>query len=212
MDRALSISPWRVRGQQLLQARALATQASSWSSLLSRRGLQSLGPRRAPSAWTTHHARAAPTEVFRRDYRPLPFTVRSLELDVQLDDPHALVSSVMEVDVGTWDRSHGVALNCEDLELVSVQVNGVPVPDYTLEGDVLTIPASRVPRAASSFSIQTVSRTSPEGNTQLSGLYKSGGMYCTQVSSPGRPNPRRPQEPCRFPVRGGGISPHYAVL
>ena len=72
------------------------------------------------------------------------------------------------------------------LTLLSIQLNGkdlVEGTDYTLKGDELTIPASVLGDAASKLTTRV--EIVPETNTQLSGLYKSGSMYCTQCEAMG---------------------------
>lgn len=64
------------------------------------------------------------------------------------------------------------------VKLMSMQVDGKELTegiDYTLSPGKLTL----LKPAAGSV-IKTVVEIVPEDNTQLSGLYKSGPMYCTQ--------------------------------
>jgi aminopeptidase N len=80
--------------------------------------------------------------------------------------------------------SHGDALvlHGERLELVSVQVDGsARGPEgYTVTDTTLTLPD--VPEA---FTLTTEVRIKPHENTELSGLYKSSGNYCTQCEAEG---------------------------
>ena len=74
----------------------------------------------------------------------------------------------------------------EVLTLVSIQLDGkdlVEDVDYALEGDALTVPAELLVKGTSKLTTQV--DIWPEGNTQLSGLYKSGSMYCTQCEAMG---------------------------
>ena len=57
-----------------------------------------------------------------------------------------------------------------------------------LDGDELTIPASLLGEESK---LVTKVEVVPETNTQLSGLYKSGSMYCTQVRSTPGTSPAR---------------------
>ena len=73
------------------------------------------------------------------------------------------------------------------LTLLSIQLNGKDLVEgtgYTIKGDELTIPASVLGDDATS-KLTTRVEVVPETNTQLSGLYKSGSMYCTQCEAMG---------------------------
>ena len=72
------------------------------------------------------------------------------------------------------------------LTLVSIQLDGkdlVEDVDYALEGDALTVPAKLLGMGTSKLTMQV--EIWPEGNTQLSELYNSGSMYCTQCEATG---------------------------
>ena len=74
----------------------------------------------------------------------------------------------------------------EALTLLSIQLDGrdlVEGVDYALEGDALTVPAELLGKGTSKLTTQV--EIWSEGNTQLSGLYKSGSMYCTQCEATG---------------------------
>lgn len=69
------------------------------------------------------------------------------------------------------------------LTLLSIQLNGEDFTGYKIKGDELIIPASALGDGTSK--ITTKVEIEPEKNTQLSGLYKSGPMYCTQCEATG---------------------------
>ena len=56
--------------------------------------------------------------------------------------------------------------------------------EFEVDDSCLTILPSAIP-ASSTFSVQTRSETKPHENFQLSGLYKSSGMFCTQCEAEG---------------------------
>jgi aminopeptidase N len=75
-------------------------------------------------------------------------------------------------------------LNAEDLELNVIKIDGetVPAESYSYpKKDVLEIKG--LPEGP--FELETEVVIKPEGNTQLSGLYKSSGVYCTQCEAEG---------------------------
>ena len=63
-------------------------------------------------------------------------------------------------------------------------MNGEAVVGWTLANDKLTVPFASLPTSGA-FSLDTVSAQSPASNLQLSGLYKSSGMFCTQCEAEG---------------------------
>lgn len=67
----------------------------------------------------------------------------------------------------------------DDVELVSLAINGSPLPDsaYTRVPNTLTITAP----PPGEFELTTVTHIKPQENTSLEGLYKSGGNFSSQV-------------------------------
>ena len=79
-----------------------------------------------------------------------------------------------------------LCLDGEELTLRSIAMNGkalVEGRDYILgaDGEELTVLAP----PATGFELAIVVATKPQDNTQLSGLYKSSGMYVTQCEAEG---------------------------
>jgi hypothetical protein len=126
---------------------------------------------------------AAPTEIFRTDYQPLPFTVDKISMDFQIYDNKTIVTSSMSLIANPASpdtASKELVLDGDEtcVKLLSCSVDGkemIEGIDYTLAPGKLVLLA---PGAGSV--IKTVVEIVPEENTQLSGLYKSGPMYCTQ--------------------------------
>ena len=146
---------------------------------------------------------ARSVEKFRRDYAPLPWVVEDVKLHfglfdgAQPQDRATVVTARLQLRAsdealarhrssGGTDSLPDLALDCEDLAVESVSINGAAVGAWTLAHDKLTVPTSSVPPAAwaagEAFTVSTVVRLAPEANQQLSGLYKSSGMFCTQVA------------------------------
>jgi hypothetical protein len=124
-----------------------------------------------------------PTEIFRTDYKPLPFTVSKISMDLKIFDNKTLVTSEMTLITNPASAAGDpkeLVLDGDEtcVKLMSLQVDGKELTegiDYTLSPGKLTLLA---PQADSV--LRTVVEIVPEENTQLSGLYKSGPMYCTQ--------------------------------
>ena len=146
---------------------------------------------------------AAPVEKFRRDYRPLDFHILGLELDFQLFDDHARVESRIR-----FERREGATedaalpLDAEDLQLLGLWLDGreLGAGDFAHEGEQLVLRG-----LPASGELRTAVRIEPQNNTQLSGLYRSSGMFCTQCEAEGfrriTPFPDRPDVMTVFRVR-----------
>ena len=114
-------------------------------------------------------------------YLPPVFTVNTLALKFELYDEYALVVNDMQ-----GERLHPGALSLfgEQLELVSLHLDGrLLAPDeYELTPASLLIPATE---QATCFQLQVVTRIYPQKNTELSGLYRSKQLFCTQCEAEG---------------------------
>jgi aminopeptidase N len=164
-----------------------------------------------PDAMNAPAAPPAPTAVRREDYRPPDWLVPRIALDFDLDPERTRVRSSLEVERnGAHDRP--LVLNAEGLALLSVTVDGTPV-DHRLEGDILTIPLAP---AAETAVVEIMVETGPRANTQLMGLYESGGILCTQCEAEGfrriTPFPDRPDVLSRYSVRMSADKGRYPVL
>ncbi|HEX8262190.1 MAG TPA: aminopeptidase N, partial [Allosphingosinicella sp.] len=108
------------------------------------------------------------------------------------------------------DHDRPLRLDSEGLNLIEVAVDGVPV-EARIEGEKLTLPLT-----AGSASVETVVELAPRSNTQLMGLYESGGILCTQCEAEGfrriTPFPDRPDVLSRFRVRMIADKALYPVL
>jgi aminopeptidase N len=146
---------------------------------------------------------AAPVEKFRKDYRPLDFHILGLELDFQLFDDHARVESRIR-----FERREGapdaalLPLDAEDLQLLGLWLDGRELGEgeFTHEDEQIVLRG-----LPASGELRTAVRIEPQKNTQLSGLYRSSGMFCTQCEAEGfrriTPFPDRPDVMTVFRVR-----------
>ena len=96
------------------------------------------------------------------------------------------------------------------LTLINVAVGGEPV-NYWFEKEML-----RIPIEADSAIVETEVAIAPRANTQLMGLYESGGMLCSQCEAEGfrriTPFPDRPDVLSRYKVRLTGDKAAFPVL
>ncbi|MEO0649183.1 MAG: aminopeptidase N [Planctomycetota bacterium] len=132
----------------------------------------------------TTEAPVQPQAVHRLDYRPPAFWIDSVRLEFDLGEDGTEVRATLVVRRNPEHPEAGAALELigEDLETLGVTVDGkaLEAGDYTVAAEQLSIPG--LPDTAT---IETRVRIHPETNTQLSGLYKSSGNFCTQCEAEG---------------------------
>ncbi|WP_028877660.1 aminopeptidase N [Teredinibacter turnerae] len=124
---------------------------------------------------------AQPSAIFLQDYKAPSFIISRTELSFELFEDHALVHSQlhMQRDAGA---AGPLVLDGQDLELVSVAVNDVPLTSaqYTVDAESLSI--ADLP---DTFVLSCTTRIKPQENTALEGLYRSQKMFCTQCEAEG---------------------------
>uniref|UniRef100_A0A7S2QAG2 Aminopeptidase N n=1 Tax=Zooxanthella nutricula TaxID=1333877 RepID=A0A7S2QAG2_9DINO len=135
----------------------------------------------------------ATIEKFRKDYRQPNYWIQEVQLDVRIFEGETKVEALLRCKLNDSVAEPGaeLVLDGEDLRLESVEVvdadgtaRGLAEgPEgYELSADGMVV---RGTPKASSFDLRTRVVVEPEKNTQLSGLYFSGCMYCTQMEAEG---------------------------
>src|SRR6516225_6309049 len=126
-----------------------------------------------------------PQPVRLADYRPPAFFIDTVDLAFELGAADTRVKSRLGIRRNPAAAEHGAALHLdgEALELVSLALDGEPLGAnrYQLQPEGrLTL--ADVPDA---FTLDVETRIAPQSNTALSGLYTSGGNFCTQCEPEG---------------------------
>ena len=119
--------------------------------------------------------------VKREDYRAPAFRIKTVELAFDLDPAKTIVASRMLVERHAAEPGEALRLHGEALTLLRVQIDGQSV-SFRHEGGDLIIDN---PPEAASFTLEIRNTCAPEKNTELSGLYTSGGGFCTQCEAEG---------------------------
>jgi aminopeptidase N len=128
---------------------------------------------------------APPRPVRLAEYRPPGFLIDTVELIFELGDNDTRVKSRLRIRRNPNSSEHSGALHLdgEELALVSLTLDGEPLGanryELPAEGGLI------VPDVPDAFSLDVETRISPETNTALSGLYMSGGNFCTQCEPEG---------------------------
>ncbi|KPF54326.1 MULTISPECIES: aminopeptidase N [Novosphingobium] len=121
-----------------------------------------------------------PVVIQRADYRPPAWLVPDIALDFLLDLAATQVTATLDVERNAAGDGGPLRLNGDGLVAQSVSVDGEPHSAWTMDGDDLVV---ELPGDAHQVTIETT--IDPTANTQLSGLYASGGLLCTQCEAEG---------------------------
>lgn len=140
----------------------------------------------------------APT-IQRADYRPLSWTVETVDLHFRLEPRATLVTNRMVCVRNPQAEDGPIRLWGEALERVSLTVNGQP-PRALRENDG----ALEIDAEGARVLVEVVTRVDPKANTTLSGLYLSSGGFFTQCEAEGFRRitcfPDRPDVMARYTV------------
>ncbi|HEV2673621.1 MAG TPA: aminopeptidase N [Aliidongia sp.] len=125
-----------------------------------------------------------PKTIRLAEYQVPDFLIDTVDLVFELDEDHATVKSRLGIrrNPASGNGSKPLRLDGEALTLISVALNGDALGSnrYQVDGQSLTIPDA--PRE---FTLDIETRIEPQNNTELSGLYKSGGNFTTQCEAEG---------------------------
>lgn len=128
---------------------------------------------------------AQPTTIYLKDYQAPHFIIDTTYLRFDLFEQHARVDSRLEMRRNSAqhpDSQEALVLAGQGLELLSVAVDGreLSADEFKVEAESLTI--FNLPER---FELAISNTIEPQNNTALEGLYKSGGMFCTQCEAEG---------------------------
>jgi aminopeptidase N len=125
-----------------------------------------------------------PHVIYLKDYQAPDYLIEHTTLDVDLGEEVTRVRAVIrfnENPEGTGKRELTLD-GGKDLDTRSIAIDGRQLShnEYKIEGETLTL--FEVPEQ---FVLETEVLIKPQENMALSGLYKSGDMFCTQCEAEG---------------------------
>lgn len=120
-----------------------------------------------------------PKEKYLSDYQISDYEIHNIDLEFELYDTTTLVTAVSTV-VRVSEHDQPLFLFGEHLQLNKLLVDGIEHQDYKLVKDGLEL--SHLPQT---FTLEIHTEINPQANTSFSGLYKSGGAFCTQCEAEG---------------------------
>jgi aminopeptidase N len=154
----------------------------------------------------------APAVIQRLDYTPPEWLVPQIALDFALSLDSTRVLSTLTVQKNPGGAGgNTLRLNGDGIAARAVDVDGQPHNDWRMDGADLLID---LPGDHHTVTVETV--VNPTANTQLSGLYASGGMLCTQCEAEGFRRitffPDRPDVLSVYTVRMAGEKARFPIL
>ncbi|MEM9879423.1 MAG: aminopeptidase N [Pseudomonadota bacterium] len=126
-------------------------------------------------------AQSIPQPIYLADYTAPAFAAERIALRFMLDPAQTEVISTVEY-VRQGAAGAPLLLNGSHQSLKWVKLDGAELPPdaYVLTDETLTI--ANVP---DTFTLEVCSTNCPQDNTALTGLYVSGGNFCTQCEAEG---------------------------
>jgi aminopeptidase N len=128
-------------------------------------------------------SKPTPKTIYLSDYQPPDYQVDSIDLHFDLHETKTLVKSKLSIQKrAKGPNTPPLKLNGEELRLKQVALNGTVLSpsEYELNDEALIF--SNLP---DSFELAIETEINPKANTALSGLYLSGGNFCTQCEAEG---------------------------
>jgi aminopeptidase N len=122
----------------------------------------------------------APT-IRRQDYAAPAFWIRRVEISFDLDPSKTIVASRLHIERNAAAGAQALRLHGEDITILRVMCAGESL-SFRQEDGQLVIDN---PPAADSFVLEIRNTCAPDRNTELSGLYTSGGGLFTQCEAEG---------------------------
>ncbi|WP_375422123.1 aminopeptidase N [uncultured Sphingomonas sp.] len=153
---------------------------------------------------------AHPVATRRSDYVAPAWSVPDTRLDFDLDSARTRVRATLSVTRSAGSRDP-LRLDGAGQHPLSVTIDGIATDDWRIEGEQLVIPLP-----GDAHVVVTEVEIAPDRNTQLMGLYASGGILCTQCEAEGFRRityfPDRPDVLSRYSVRMTADKARFPVL
>lgn len=125
-----------------------------------------------------------PTLIKLEDYQPPAYRIETANLNVLLDPTATKVISELKIACQP-DTKPGtpLILDGDNLKLLSIAVDGEALQSNAY--DVTPSALELTPPTGDAFTLTITTELNPDANTQLMGLYRSSGTYCTQCEADG---------------------------
>ena len=120
--------------------------------------------------------------IFLKDYQQPAFWIDTVNLEFDLFDDHAIVTSTVLYQRNGEATETDLELFGAELELQKISVNDYELTesDYTIDEESLILT-----NLADEFTLEVITKIYPQDNESLEGLYQSSGNFCTQCEAQG---------------------------
>ncbi len=118
--------------------------------------------------------------IYRKDYKPSGFMIDEIKLHFDLFDHETIVTATSIFR--NLDKKKPLALHGDALELLSIAIDDQELTDkdYDMTDEGLVIH-----KTPANFTLEIKTKIDPDNNTELSGLYRSNDLFCTQCEAEG---------------------------
>ena len=126
-----------------------------------------------------------PPTIRLKDYKVAPFKIESVELKFDLAPHETRVTSHIRLkrNQKSAEKNAPLIFDGEKLKLITVEIDGRKLSPAEYELGAASLMIADLPKGE--FSLVIVTECDPQGNTALTGLYMSNGMYCSQCEAQG---------------------------
>ena len=126
-----------------------------------------------------------PKTIYIKDFKPTCYLVDEVSMEFVLGPAETVVKTrlALRPNPRSTERLEPLVLDGENITLRRVAINGSdlqPTKYQVTEAALILAAAPQEP-----FTLETEVACNPSANTRLSGLYMSGGMFCTQCEAEG---------------------------
>src|SRR4029078_253377 len=127
----------------------------------------------------------SPQTVYLKDYRPVPYLIEAVFLKVDLEPEGTRVTSQLSLspNEASGQKDAHLVLDGEKLILESISIDGKPLDKAHFDVSAAKLTIAKVPQRR--FTLEIVTTCNPKANTELSGLYVSNDVFCTQCEAEG---------------------------
>ncbi len=120
-----------------------------------------------------------PQTIYLKDYTAPAWLIDTVDLDIGIETGASVVTARLALRRNPALPAQALVLDGEELETLSVTVDGVDVPFSATPTEL------RIETLPDACTLQTVVRIAPDKNTRLSGMYRSKDGYFTQCEAQG---------------------------
>jgi len=124
-----------------------------------------------------------PKAIYLKDYQAPHYWIDTTDLIFEIGEDFTRVKSHLSMRKNNQQASSQLVLHGQQLQLVTIMIDGFELKpnEYSVSDESLTIHRD----LKDEFTLYCETIIKPQENTSLEGLYKSGGMFCTQCEAEG---------------------------